>query len=481
METGNLVKNIIEKIKLWLKNFFRKKRQLAKKKTNFEEKQNKKKPLYQNIITNINDNKNSNIGTFLYKTNFQRKEALLKKHLEVRKKIAGYDTNFEENIKLIKEIEKLINNHDLYVNQYYEINKLLSNSHQDNNLNLNTNEKLILLKENISTIIDKKLNDYEIKIIEKAYREYQEVNYIIVTTLIIDDLITEIEEVYNDFKKNKYSKIEYERLIKNIKEKIAKIEEINNYVEVEKEIELLRKDFYTKKKDKYDLLYNKEIFINLYTKCNEILKKVKENEKKQNEKKKFIIEKKNEEEKRKYDQKIKQKEKDKLQKEKDNILKRFIDIEIAHRILLLRESKRKKLHTKDELIKETLNFYDEFVMGETQEFKFSRNKIKTEVAKLYNDITSTICTIQKKEFIPLEHINIKLTTLTEKTLEHQTMLNYMIEKKHQYKINEHPSSKNVSIKLIKILEKEKEKEKTDKTAKILKKEYINQKENNHSN
>ena len=36
-------------------------------------------------------------------------------------------------------------------------------------INLNTNEKLNILKDNISTIIDKKLDEYETNIIKKAY------------------------------------------------------------------------------------------------------------------------------------------------------------------------------------------------------------------------------------------------------------------------------------------------------------------------
>ena len=152
-------------------------------------------------------------------------------------------------------------------------------------------------------------------------------------------------------------------------------------------------------------------------------------------------------------------------------------MEIAHKILLLREKRRKKLNSKEELINEILNYYNDFLIGENNEFRFSRNKVKTEVNKLYNDITSTICMMEKKEFIPLEHINIKLTTLTEKTLEHQTMLNYMLEKKHQYKMEEHETSKAVSSKLIRILKQEKNKEIVNKNEKVLKKEFITKKEN----
>jgi len=497
-----LIKNIIERIKLWWNNLFKKKKKITKTKKQliFDKDNNiKKKNKYVFNINLEDENKTSTIGTFYPKLNANNKFLLKKKADKLKKKIINLnikENNINEkarglaqpkenelNIKIIDNIIEKVNDNEIYINQAIEINNLLNTINNDQELNLNTNEKLNILKDNISTIIDKKLDDYETSIIKKAYQEFDNVNYIIVTTLLIDDIIDEINELNEDFKKNKYTKIEYERKIKKIKEKIDKLENINNRKEVQDEIENLKKDFYTKKKDKYDLLYNNEIFINLNNKCDELLEIINNKEKETINNNKIIIEKKEQKKNQKEKQEeIKKKEKEQQEKNElekeynENIIKRFIDMEFAHKLLLLRESKRKQLITKEEIIKETLNYYDDFIIGETQSFNFERNKIKTEVTKLYNDITSTICNLEKREFIPLEHINIKLETLTEATLERQAILNNMIEKKHNYRIDDDERSKVVTNKLTNILNNEKKKEKKDE--KVLKKEYKTKSSNN---
>lgn len=478
---GELIKNIIEKMKLWFNNFFKKKKQMKKKKvqTLINNNDQIKKDKYVLNINLNNDNKSSTIGTFYPKLSSKNKLLLHRKGNTLKKKIIGLELkNNEVNIKIVDNVLKIINEEPIYLNQAIEINNLLNNINNDQELNLNTNEKLNILKDNISIIIDKKLDEYETKILKKAYHEYKEVNYVIVTTLLIDDIIDEINELNEDFNKNKYTKIEYEKKLKKIKDKINKLETINNRKEVQDEIDNLRKDFYTKKKDKYDLLYNEEVFININNKCDELLKQINEKEKDIIHKKRVIIEKK--EEKQKEKEELKKKKKDEKDKQKEefekeyneNIIKRFIDMEFAHKLILLREKRRKKLVNKEDIIMETIHYYNDFLIGETQKFNFERNKVKTEVTKLYNDITSTICSIEKKEFIPLEHINIKLDVLVGETLERQEILNDIIEKKYDYKMKETENNQKVTNKLTNVLNTEKEKEKkNEKEGKLLKKEY----------
>lgn len=480
MDNGNLIKDIFEKIKLWWINLFKKKKQISNKKEQIKLKEQQQTKKKYNIKLNINnENKESSLGSMYPKLNQKNKLLLTKKTNDLKRKIISLDIeNNDININTIDNIIKTINNNDIYINQAIEINSLLNEINNDNELNLNTNDKLNILKDNISTIIDKKLNDYETSIIKKAYSEYDNVNYVIMTTLLIDDIIEEINELTDDFKKNKYSKAEYERKINKIKNKIDKLETINNRKEVREEIENLKKDFYTKKKDKYDLLYNEEIFINLNNKCDELLIIINNKEKEQQHIKKVVETK--IEEKKQEGKKIKeQKKNEKEQKKKEElelnekILKRFIDLEFAHKLLLLRESNRKKLTSKEEIINETIKYYNDFLLEEHQTFNFERNKIKLEVAKLYNDINNTICIIEKKEFIPLEHINIKLDALTEATLENQTILNSLIEKKHGYNMDNNENSKMVTNKLTNILNNENKKENIKENNKVLKKEFIN--------
>lgn len=493
MNNSNFVKDIYEKIKLWLINLFRKKKIVIKKQQDLKEmnkqKTNTKKKYKINFTLNEED-KSTTIGTIYPKLSKENLQLLNKKSKLLKDKVQNLNPKNKTGLNNIDEIIKKINEGELEIDKAIEISNLLNDFTSDEQLHLNTNEKINLLKDNISVIIDKKLDNYENDIIKKAYKEYNDVNYVIMTTLLIDDIIDEISELNDDYRKNKYTKEEYERKINKIKDKINKLETIHKRKEVQIELERLRKDFYTKKKDKYDLLYSEEIFVNLNGKCDELLTIIKENEKKEIEKKEISKAKKEEENKEKKkkteeekDLKKKKEEKEKQKKEfNENVLKRFIDIEFAHKLLLLRESKRKKLITRDEIINETLSYYHDFLIGENHEFNFERNRLKTEVAKLYNDINSTICAIEKREFTPLEHINIKLDLLTEATLENQILLNDMLEKKHHYRMEEHETSKNVTDKLNGILVKEKAKEKTDeKGEKVLKKEYKPPQKEDNSN
>ena len=485
-----LIKDIIEKIKLWWKNLFKKKKIIKKDKQqkNIQEKELQVKKHHIKINLN-NENKSSSIGTLYPKLSKKNLLLLNKKTNTLKHKVSLLDLkNNNLNIDTINDILNTINKNELYINQAIEINHLLNNINSDTELNLNTNEKLNILKDNISIIINQKLDDYQTSIIKKAYSEYNSVNYVIMTTLLIDDIIDEINELNNDFKKIKYTKIEYERKISQIKDKINKLEIINNRKEVIDEIENLRKDFYTKKKDKYDLLYNNEIFINLNNKCDELLNIININEKeqkyikinleKETEKKKNEIQKKQETLKKKRQEQEEKKKKE--QEFNENVIKRFIDMEFAHRLLLLREGKRNKLLTKEQIINHTISYYNDFLLGEQHEFNFERNKVKTEITKLYNDISSVICNIEKKEFVPLEHINIKLEILTEATIEKQTTLNNLIEKKYNYKIEEDNTNKRTTAKLNTILTKEKDKENKKENSKVLKKELNSTNNNNKS-
>lgn len=482
MNISNLIKDIFEKIKLWFKNLFRKKQIKQKQKKILKTTISNSKINKYKINFGVNDEQNSSsIGTIYPKLSNKNVQLLNKKGIKLKNKVASLNIDTKTSLNNIDEIIKNINENELSINQAIEINNLLNIINNDENLNLNTNQKINILKENISNIIDKKFDDYETNILKKAYNEYEHVNYVIMTTLLIDDLIEEINEITNDFQKNKYTRIEYERKINKIKDKINKLETINNRKEVRDEIENLRKDFYTKKKDKYDLLYNEEVFINLNNKCDELLILVNNKEKDRHiqfvkKEVKEKIQKTQEENKKKNEEKEKKIKEE--QEYNENILKRFIDMEFAHKLLLLRESKRKHISTKEDLIKETLNYYSDFIIGEHNEFNFGRNKIKIEITKLYNDINSTICVIEKKDFIPLEHINVKLTDLTEATLEKQTILNNMIEKKYNYNIDNNETNKAVTSKLNAVLNNEKTKE--NKNNKVLKKEF-NTRENTKSN
>ena len=157
-----------------------------------------------------------------------------------------------------------------------------------------------------------------------------------------------------------------------------------------------------------------------------------------------------------------------------------MDLELARQILLMRELIRLKKDKKD-LVKDTLESYQEFLNGENHQFNFSRNRIKTEVAKLYNDTLHNICIIEKTEYIPVEHINIKLSDLVSVTLENQERLNNLIETHKKVDINKEETSIKVNQKLNCILEKEKVRENNLEKPKVYKKEYQPVKKKNEDN
>ena len=75
--------------------------------------------------------------------------------------------------------------------------------------------------------------------------------------MLIDELYSELEKAHDNYQKKRYSKKDFIDKVREIEKKLERLEKINNREEVQKEIELLRSDLYTKRKDKYDILYNK--------------------------------------------------------------------------------------------------------------------------------------------------------------------------------------------------------------------------------
>jgi len=378
----------------------------------------------------------------------------------------------------IKKISEMINNNQVLVSQIDELNEMVDMTLNDEKLNFNTNEKINILKENITKLFDENLKEYEKHIIEKAYYEYEKVNYVIVTSMLIDEIYDELEVINNNYHKNRYSKKEFINKVREIEKKLERLEKINNREEVQKEIELLKNDLYTKRKDKYDLLYNKEIFINLEKQCDDVIKQIEINEKKAKEVKV---------EKLKNDEKLKQakvekekkkkeleKQKEKLEEEKireENILKRFMDLELARQILTVREIEKLKKFKKENIVEDTLNSYQEFLTGDDHDFNFVRNKIKLEVAKLYNDTLRNICVLEEMPFNPVEHINIKLSDMVEETLSNQERLNNLLIVKKEVNVEETEVSMKVTEKLTGVLEKEKEREMVKGQPKVLVRTY----------
>ena len=388
----------------------------------------------------------------------------------------------DKTVDIKKELHEDKKN-QLNVAQQEDIKEILKEAVNDKELHVDTEEKISNIKKEINKIVDNKLNKHEKDIIEKAYYKYEKVNYVVTTTVEIEELEEELKELKDNLKTNKHKKTYYVDKVKEIEKKINRLKKINKNPKVYEELERLKDDFYTKSIDKYDLLYNKEVFINLDRQCEDILDYVesKEQEEKQKDndrKQQREIEK--EEEKRKHQEIERQRE---LERERErqeneerrtNILKRYLDLKRSNSILIMNSILHNDRLNRDDLIAVLQVDYDDFLMGEANEFNFERNKRKTEVGKLYNNLLEILSREQKIPFVPIEHINYQYEELLEDTISTKDAVERMAFKKTGYDIMMDDRSVMVSDKLDNELQKEKAKNREmGINQKILKKEMKN--------
>lgn len=478
MKIIETLKNILLKIWAWILHFFIKESKVNKKKIVKKQSFSKIKTEFKGTINRDETIENTIIA--IYPGVYPKELESLNKKIEILKnRIIDYDDEtLEDELNNIKKISEIITNNQVLVSQIDELNEMVDITLKDEELNLNTNEKINILKDNIANLFDENLKDYEKHIIEKAYYEYEKVNYVIVTSMLIDEIYDELEMININYNKNRYSKKEFINKVREIEKKLERFEKISDREEVQKEIEVLKNDLYTKRKDKYDLLYNKEIFISLEKQCDDIIKHIEINEKKTKEVK---VEKQKNEEILKQEKLEKEKKKKELEKQKEeleeekireeNILKRFMDLELARQILMVREMEKIKKFKRENIITDTLSSYQEFLIGDNHDFNFVRNRVKLEVAKLYNDTLRNICVLEEMPFNPVEHINIKLSDMIEETISNQQRLNNLLLEKNKVNIEETEVSVKVTEKLTSVFEKEKEREMIKGKPKVLVKTY----------
>ena len=177
MELLIKIKEFLLKIWTWIINFFTKKNKLKDNNKIVKKQNNIKKNSEFKPSINRDETISNNIIA-MYPGVFPKEiEGLNKKINQIKRKILGYsDENIEEELENLAMINKAINNNQVLVNQISELNELIDITLFDEELNLNTNEKINLLKDNITNLFDENLKDYEKHIIEKAYYEYEKVN-----------------------------------------------------------------------------------------------------------------------------------------------------------------------------------------------------------------------------------------------------------------------------------------------------------------
>ena len=291
----------------------------------------------------------------------------------------------KEQESIVKKVSNI--NHLL---EYIDENDISIIGKDDINNELNSDVTVIFNKDIVNVI-----KDWNKSIINDVMLEYEQVNYVTVSTTLIDKIIEKYKNIEDDYHHHRYNKNYYNQELNKLKSQINYLQNIKNRHDVDIEIKKLRKQLYSKSKDKYDLLYNNEIFMNINNKCDELLKNINQRIVDIKTNSKNIIEKQEN-----------QQQEDYLQK----ILLRFKDIELAKQLILFSQNKDIGLNDKISYID---SIYKEFLVGIDEPFNFNRNKAKTELVKLYNDLNKVIYSAKKESYIIVEHINFRMEDLID--------------------------------------------------------------------
>ena len=344
--------------------------------------------LDKDTINKLNEDElfnKKNIELITENLSIDDKNVIIDKYNSICKCNSDFRIHLDEVNRVIKLIEK--NNISIIAEDEIEHEISVVNSDKDNNKINNFNKKVF-------TIIDNIDEDF----INEVLKEYEKVNYVTISTTIIDKNYERLTKLEDDFKHHRFNKYYYEREINKLKKELNKLKNLKNTKEVSEHINALKQELYTKSKDKYDLLYNNEIFMNFENECDNLLNKI-------NAK---VIDIK------------KEKEKDDSNKINDDYIKRillrFEDMELAREIILKNNEELVKLSNKNDIINYVNLIYNKFNIGIDNEFNYDKNRKRTELVVLYNDINKVISLVKKEPCIPVEHINFRIEDLIEASI-----------------------------------------------------------------
>ena len=324
------------------------------------------------------------------------------------------DEEFSVHLKEIDKVINKINNNDISIIAEDEIDREISNIVNDKEIKDNLEEKIDYFNKKIYELID----TIDEEFIKNVNKEYQVINYVTVSTMIIDKNLERFKKLEEDFKKHKFNKFYYEREVKKIKHQLNQIKDLKNTKEVNEHIDKLKKELFTKSKDKYDLLYNNEVFMNFDKMCDNLTNKINA---------KVVDIKKVENKKEEKTEEIKKK------KYLENILRRFEDLKTAREYILMIQKEDNELINVGENIF-IKNIYKRFNDGINLDFNFERNKQKTELVVLLNEINMVISKKDKEPYITLDHINFRMDDLIEAA---QVKKDILSKKVNQTETEEH--------------------------------------------
>ena len=431
-----IIRFIINLLKKLFKRLFRKKKVTKKIKKSVVNVKNKK--YLKGYGAFVEETYNGILPLYLLIDESEKEKLLEKINLIETKAI---DNNV---LKELNKLSKKIENSRISFYQNEVIDEKLNSFLMDQEIKINQLEKVEILNKQIIEV----LNDYDKNLKARVLKEYDQINYITVATVVLDESLVEIRKLEDECKHHRHNRYYYEREINKIKKRINNLKSLRDNAKIYDEIVRLREDINIKSKDKYDLLYNKEIFDNIDKICDDLLQKV--------NRRVVDLKKIKKEEKDKEEKKQERKKEEEYEKWQENIFKRFEDIELARRLLLLRSKKEFDIKDEKDLLNQINQIYFDFINGEKVEFNFERNKTKTELVQLYNDINAINSVITKREYVFIDHINYQMMDLINGVISQKEELDEFVEKKYNIKQEDNEKSVLVSNKLEILKEKEEE-------------------------
>ena len=383
-----------------------------------EEVQREKELEEQKLIKEISNKYNIKVNRILDKKDLEiviselsddNKKAVINKFDNIIQRENDFKVHIKEIDKVIDEISK----RKISVISENEIENEVSNIINDKNKEIDVDKKITAFNQNVEWII----NNIDEDFLNTVIKEYNVVNYVTISTKIIDKNYSRYKQLEEDFKNHRYNKFYYEREINKIKHELKQIQDLKNKKEVSEHIEKLKKELYKKNKDKYDLLYNNELFMKFNKECDNLLDRINV--------KVIDIKKKEESKEEKKDNKEDENEKKKRRLE--SIILRFQDMELARKLIMLSQEEDNEL-INDNQIDFLNHIFEKNQIGLEENFNYLRNKRKAELVIFFNELNMVISKEKKEPFISIDHINFRLNDLEEavevKKSEVKKMFNY---------------------------------------------------------
>ena len=350
------------------------------------------------------DNKNNNLSLPSYMIiSDKEKEKMVYSITITMKMLEGqYNDQDNEEKKVfdlrLNDVDKVI---DLIKKKAISIVANNEISREVNNLSDKNNRDIInridVFNKKVIAIINNIDNDF----LNIVVNQYNVVNYVTISTVIIDKNYEILSILEDDYQKHRFNKSYYERELNNIKHELKVIKEIKYYPKVQDSIILLKKDLYTKSIDKYDLLYSNELFVSFNNACDRLINNI--------------------------EAKVVDLNKEPKDDDKHAIkaISRFQDLELAHNLII------KLLDIKIDDISNYINdIYNRFNNGIKNKFNYNTNKNKTELVILYNELNIAINKLCGESYIFLYHINFRMRDLLEAIQVKQEELSILLKDKN---------------------------------------------------